>query len=124
VQLLEDQGLLEADPPGSGGLAESQIADEEHLTGVGLFVIHPIDLHQRAIRKRAFEVCGERWMLARHSIRKPGEIAYRLARAPLEATVVDLVRIAGRHRKVKDSASRARRPSAAWTSTKCAATNS
>ncbi|MFD1658690.1 hypothetical protein ACFSL4_10820 [Streptomyces caeni] len=37
----------------------------------------------------------QRWMPARRSITKPDEIAYRLARAPLEATVADPVRVAG-----------------------------
>ncbi|KQV12038.1 MULTISPECIES: hypothetical protein [unclassified Kitasatospora] len=36
-----------------------------------------------------------RWALARRSIRKPDEIAYCLAYAPLETTVQELVRIAG-----------------------------
>ncbi|MFF8380593.1 hypothetical protein ACF07V_31165 [Streptomyces sp. NPDC015661] len=36
-----------------------------------------------------------RWALARRSIRKPDEIAYYLAYAPLETTVQELVRIAG-----------------------------
>ncbi|WSE11832.1 IS701 family transposase (plasmid) [Streptomyces sp. NBC_01445] len=37
----------------------------------------------------------QRWMLARRSITRPEEIAYYLASAPLDATVADLVRIAG-----------------------------
>ncbi len=36
-----------------------------------------------------------RWALARRSIRKPDEIAYYLAYAPLETTIQELVRIAG-----------------------------
>ncbi|MHC3475748.1 IS701 family transposase, partial [Streptomyces sp. 7R007] len=41
------------------------------------------------------EPTRQRWMLARRSISRPDEIAYYLARAPLEATVADLVRVAG-----------------------------
>lgn len=36
-----------------------------------------------------------RWALARRSIRRPDEIAYYLAYAPLESTARELVRIAG-----------------------------
>lgn len=36
-----------------------------------------------------------RWALARRSIRKPDEIAYYFAYAPLETTARELVRIAG-----------------------------
>ncbi|MEV6028817.1 hypothetical protein [Streptomyces sp. NPDC052036] len=41
------------------------------------------------------EPTRQQWMLARRSIGKPDEIAYYLACGPLEATVADLVRIAG-----------------------------
>lgn len=41
-------------------------------------------------------------MLARRSIAKPDEIAYYVASAPLEATVADLVRIAGCRWKVEE----------------------
>ncbi|MEW1721594.1 IS701 family transposase [Streptomyces sp. NPDC093109] len=59
--------------------------------------------HWAAVRLPAvaeFDHQGEvphrmRWALARRSIRKPDEIAYYLAYAPLETTVVELVRIAG-----------------------------
>jgi len=37
----------------------------------------------------------QRWMLARRSVAKPDEVAYYLACAPLDATVADLVRVAG-----------------------------
>ncbi|GLF95188.1 hypothetical protein SYYSPA8_12845 [Streptomyces yaizuensis] len=39
--------------------------------------------------------CRMRWALARRSIRRPDEIAYYLAYAPLETTAHQLVRIAG-----------------------------
>jgi SRSO17 transposase len=48
------------------------------------------------------EPTRQRWMLARRSIAKPDEIAYYLASAPLEATVADLVRIAGCRWKVEE----------------------
>ncbi|WP_374227836.1 IS701 family transposase [Streptomyces sp. CJ_13] len=59
--------------------------------------------HWAAVRLPAveeFDYQGEaphrmRWALARRSIRKPDEIAYYLAYAPLETTVQELVRIAG-----------------------------
>lgn len=41
------------------------------------------------------EPTRQRWMLARRSITKPEELAYFLASAPLDATVADLVRVAG-----------------------------
>lgn len=44
----------------------------------------------------------QRWMLARRSITKPEEIAYYLACAPLEATVADLVRVAGCRWKIEE----------------------
>ncbi|WP_413810675.1 IS701 family transposase [Streptomyces sp. OE57] len=59
--------------------------------------------HWAAVRLSAvteFDYQGEapyrmRWALARRSISKPAEIAYYLAYAPLEATVQELVRVAG-----------------------------
>ncbi|MFI6699952.1 IS701 family transposase [Streptomyces sp. NPDC050509] len=59
--------------------------------------------HWAAVRLPAvaeFDYQGEvphriRWALARRSIRKPDEIAYYLAYAPLGTSVVELVRIAG-----------------------------
>ncbi|MEU4733433.1 IS701 family transposase [Streptomyces sp. NPDC023588] len=59
--------------------------------------------HWAAVRLPAvaeFDYQGEiphrmRWALARRSIRRPDEIAYYLAYAPLETTVQELVRIAG-----------------------------
>ncbi|MFE2094906.1 IS701 family transposase [Streptomyces sp. NPDC059460] len=48
------------------------------------------------------EPTRQRWMPARRSIAKPDEIAYYLASAPLEATVADLVRIAGCRWKVEE----------------------
>ncbi|MGW2110526.1 IS701 family transposase [Streptomyces sp. NPDC001948] len=59
--------------------------------------------HWAAVRLPAvaeFDYQGEvpyrmRWALARRSIRKPDEIAYYLAYAPLETTAQELVRIAG-----------------------------
>lgn len=44
----------------------------------------------------------QQWMLARRSITKPDEIAYYLACAPLEATVADLVRVAGCRWKIEE----------------------
>ena len=44
----------------------------------------------------------QRWMLARRSITRPEEIAYYLAIAPLDATVADLVRIAGCRWKIEE----------------------
>lgn len=41
-------------------------------------------------------------MLARRSITKPGELAYFLASTPLQATLADLVRIAGCHWKIEE----------------------
>ncbi|MEF9902169.1 IS701 family transposase [Streptomyces sp. P9-A2] len=59
--------------------------------------------HWAAVRLPAvaeFDYQGEvphrmRWALARRSISKPDEIAYYLAYAPLQATVQELVRVAG-----------------------------
>ncbi|MEU9315068.1 hypothetical protein [Streptomyces sp. NPDC048295] len=48
------------------------------------------------------EPTWQRWMLACRSIAKPDEIAYHLASAPLQATVADLVRIAGCRRKAEE----------------------
>ncbi|WP_308346420.1 IS701 family transposase [Streptomyces sp. ISL-66] len=48
------------------------------------------------------EPTRQRWMLARRRINKPDEIAYYLACAPLEATVGDLVRVAGCRWKVEE----------------------
>ncbi|GAB2473909.1 IS701 family transposase [Streptomyces incanus] len=48
------------------------------------------------------EPTRQRWMLARRSISKPDEIAYYLACAPLEATVADLVRVAGCRWKIEE----------------------
>ncbi|MFI5775112.1 hypothetical protein ACIA74_43145 [Streptomyces sp. NPDC051658] len=48
------------------------------------------------------EPTRQRWMLARRSIARPDELAYYLAGAPLEATVADLVRIAGCRWKVEE----------------------
>lgn len=47
------------------------------------------------------EPTRQRWMLARRSISKPDEIAYYLAFASLEATVADLVRVAGCRWKIE-----------------------
>jgi hypothetical protein len=62
-----------------------------------------------------------RWALARRSVSKPDEIAYYLAYAPLQVTVQELVRVAG-HAGRSRSAFRPRRTSAAWISTRSAAT--
>ncbi|MFD7020905.1 IS701 family transposase [Streptomyces sp. NPDC059928] len=43
-----------------------------------------------------------RWVLARRSIAKPDDIAYYLACTPLEATIADLVRIAGCRWKIEE----------------------
>jgi SRSO17 transposase len=43
-----------------------------------------------------------RWALARRSIRKPDEIAYYLAYAPLDITVPELVRVAGSRWAIED----------------------
>jgi SRSO17 transposase len=48
------------------------------------------------------EPTRQRWMLARRSISKPDEIAYYLACAPLDATVADLVRVAGCRWKIEE----------------------
>ncbi|MFJ5123492.1 hypothetical protein ACIP82_37770, partial [Kitasatospora sp. NPDC088548] len=48
------------------------------------------------------EPIRQRWMLARHSIARPDEIAYYLACAPLKATVADLVRVAGCRWKIEE----------------------
>ncbi|WP_328765009.1 IS701 family transposase [Streptomyces sp. NBC_00272] len=66
--------------------------------------------HWAAVRLPAvaeFDYQGEvphrmRWALARRSIRKPDEIAYYLAYAPLETTVQELVRIAGTRWAIKE----------------------
>ncbi|WP_285740304.1 IS701 family transposase [Kitasatospora phosalacinea] len=44
----------------------------------------------------------QRWMLARRSLTKADDVAYYLACAPLDATVVDLVRIAGCRWKIEE----------------------
>ncbi|MEV0982706.1 IS701 family transposase [Streptomyces sp. NPDC049915] len=44
----------------------------------------------------------QRWMLARRSLGKPDEIAYYLACGPLQATVADLVRVAGCRWKIEE----------------------
>ncbi|MFD3729085.1 IS701 family transposase [Streptomyces sp. NPDC058671] len=48
------------------------------------------------------EPTRQRWMLARRSITKPDELAYFLASAPLQATLADLVRIAGCRWKIEE----------------------
>ncbi|MFJ2021900.1 IS701 family transposase [Streptomyces nodosus] len=48
------------------------------------------------------EPTRQRWMLARRSISRPDEIAYYLACAPLDATVADLVRVAGCRWKIEE----------------------
>jgi SRSO17 transposase len=48
------------------------------------------------------EPSRQRWMLGRRSISKPEEIAYYLACAPLDATIADLVRIAGCRWKIEE----------------------
>jgi SRSO17 transposase len=48
------------------------------------------------------EPTRQRWMLARRSIARPDEVAYYLACAPLEATLADLVRIAGCRWKIEE----------------------
>ncbi|MFB8039638.1 IS701 family transposase, partial [Streptomyces sp. NPDC056004] len=48
------------------------------------------------------EPVRQRWMLARRSLTKPDEIAYYLASAPLDATVADLVRVAGSRWKIEE----------------------
>ncbi|MFD7909092.1 IS701 family transposase [Kitasatospora sp. NPDC059747] len=48
------------------------------------------------------EPTRQRWMLARRSITRSDEIAYYLACAPLEATIADLVRIAGCRWKIEE----------------------
>ncbi|MFE4416508.1 IS701 family transposase [Streptomyces sp. NPDC056821] len=48
------------------------------------------------------EPTRRRWMLARRSISDPDEIAYYLASAPLDATLADLVRIAGCRWKIEE----------------------
>ncbi|MFD8489479.1 IS701 family transposase [Streptomyces sp. NPDC059712] len=48
------------------------------------------------------EPTRQRWILARRSIHKPDEIAYYLACAPLDATVADLVRVAGCRWKIEE----------------------
>lgn len=48
------------------------------------------------------EPTRQRWMLARRSIGRPDEIAYYLACTPLEATVADLVRVAGSRWKIEE----------------------
>ncbi|MFD0278845.1 IS701 family transposase [Kitasatospora sp. NPDC127111] len=44
----------------------------------------------------------QRWMLARRSIARPDDVAYYLACAPLDATVADLVRVAGCRWKIEE----------------------
>lgn len=48
------------------------------------------------------EPTRQRWMLARRSITKPDELACFLAAAPLQATLADLVRIAGCRWKIEE----------------------
>ncbi|MFD5271557.1 IS701 family transposase [Streptomyces sp. NPDC058335] len=48
------------------------------------------------------EPTRQRWMLARRSITRPDEIAYYLACASLEATLADLVRVAGCRWKIEE----------------------
>ncbi|MFF8595273.1 IS701 family transposase, partial [Streptomyces sp. NPDC015220] len=43
-----------------------------------------------------------RWALARRSLRRPEEIAYFLAYAPLETVVADLVRVAGMRWQIEE----------------------
>lgn len=62
-----------------------------------------------------------RWALARRSVTRPDEISYYLGYAPLDIGVDVLVRVAG-FRWAIEECSRRRRTSAAWTSTRCAAT--
>ncbi|MFI1770067.1 IS701 family transposase [Streptomyces sp. NPDC020800] len=47
-------------------------------------------------------VTSRRWVLARRSITKPDDIAYYLACTPLEATIADLVRVAGCRWKIEE----------------------
>lgn len=48
------------------------------------------------------EPARQRWMLARRSISRPDEFAYYLAWAPLDATVADLVQVAGCRWKIEE----------------------
>lgn len=48
------------------------------------------------------EPTRQRWMLARRSITKPDELAHFLASAPLDATVADLVQVAGCRWKIEE----------------------
>ncbi|MER6153923.1 IS701 family transposase, partial [Streptomyces hirsutus] len=48
------------------------------------------------------EPTRQQWILARRSISRPDEIAYYLACAPLDATVADLVRVAGCRWKIEE----------------------
>ncbi|MFB7678277.1 IS701 family transposase [Kitasatospora purpeofusca] len=48
------------------------------------------------------EPTRQRWILARRSIARPDEIAYYLACAPLDATIADLVRVAGCRWKIEE----------------------
>ncbi|MDX3764100.1 IS701 family transposase [Streptomyces sp. AK02-04a] len=48
------------------------------------------------------EPTRQRWVLARRSISRPDELAYYLACAPLDATVADLVRVAGCRWKIEE----------------------
>ncbi|GAA1355998.1 hypothetical protein ACFPK5_25160 [Streptomyces beijiangensis] len=66
------------------------------------------------------EPTHRRWVLARRSIKRPDEIAYYLARAPIAATVAELVQIAGSRWAIEECF-QAARTNAAWTSTKSAA---
>ncbi|WP_251061762.1 IS701 family transposase [Streptomyces sp. ISL-100] len=50
----------------------------------------------------AAEPTRQRWILARRSISRPDESAYYLACAPLDATVADLVRVAGCRWKIEE----------------------
>ncbi len=61
-----------------------------------------------------------RWVMARRHLSDPEEVAYYLAYAPVGVEIAELAQVAGSRWAIR-SASRPRRTSAAWTSTRSAA---
>ena len=60
MQLLEGEGVLQADPPGSGGLDEALVADEEDRLLVDAFSDDPVDLPEENRRRRETQVAAQR----------------------------------------------------------------
>ncbi|MCX5434601.1 transposase (plasmid) [Streptomyces sp. NBC_00257] len=104
VLIIDDTGFIKKGTTSAGVGLFAQAPDEawEKIScgngAKGLRVYHWAAVRLPAVAE--FDYQGEvphrmRWALARRSIRKPDEIAYYLAYAPLETTAQELVRIAG-----------------------------